>query len=145
MIEGVIVNPVKIITGENGNVMHALKAEDDSYHGFGEAYFSTVNCGAIKAWKRHHEMTLNIVVPQGEIMFVLYDDRLESNTRGQIMEIKLSTENYQRLTIPPMVWMGFKGMGKDANILINIANIQHDPNESDHLDSHKNNINYDWG
>lgn len=144
MIEGVSLNPLKVIKGENGNVLHALKAEEKTYKGFGEAYFSTVDHKSVKAWKRHHTMTLNIVVPIGEIMFVLYDDRNNSNTSGEIIEITLSEQNYQRLTVPPMVWMGFKGMGKTTNMLLNIANIQHDPEECDRIDAFNNNINYNW-
>ena len=35
--------PLNNITTDGGNVMHALKATDKNFNGFGEAYFSTVN------------------------------------------------------------------------------------------------------
>lgn len=144
MIEGVILTPLKIIPGDAGDVLHALKKIEASFHGFGEAYFSTIKKGAIKAWKRHYEMTLNIVVPCGRIKFVLYDDRMGSSTYNEFFEITLSRENYQRLTVPPMIWMGFKGMDNDLNMLLNIANIPHNPAESDRLDIINSNINYKW-
>ena len=73
MIEGVSLSPLKIIPTPGGNVLHALKSEDDCFLNFGEAYFSEVEFKKIKAWKRHTEMTLNIVVPIGKINFVFLD------------------------------------------------------------------------
>ena len=144
MIEGVELSPLKIIRGDSGDVLHAIKRTDSSFQGFGEAYFSTVNQGAIKAWKRHHKMTLNLVVPYGEIKFVLYDDRLDSATNGDSNELILSLQNYQRLTVPPMVWLGFKGMGNGLNMLMNVSNIPHDPDEYDRIDAYNNHIDYQW-
>lgn len=144
MIEGVILTRLKIIPGDLGDVLHAMKQVDSSFCGFGEVYFSTVKKGAVKAWKRHHEMTLNLVVPCGEILFALYDDRQESSTYKEIFEVNLSRSNYMRLTVPPMVWTGFKGLGDGLNMLLNIANIPHDPQESDRMDAYKNHINYNW-
>jgi dTDP-4-dehydrorhamnose 3,5-epimerase len=133
VIDGVIITPLKIITGAAGNVLHAMKQADEGYHGFGEAYFSTVNHAQAKGWKRHREMTLNIIVPSGEILFVLYDGRVQSSTAGQIQEVTLGPENYCRMTVPPGIWMGFKGISKDVNLLLNIASIPHDPAEADSL------------
>ena len=98
----------------------------------------------MKAWKRHRRMTLNLVVPCGEIKFVLFDDRHNSPTCGELFEITLSRRNYQRLTVPPMVWMGFKGMDDDVNMLLNIADMPHDPDEVDRVDAYMNNIKYTW-
>lgn len=144
MIEGVILTPVKIIPGDTGDVLHAMKKIESSFHGFGEAYFSTIKKGAVKAWKRHHEMTLNVVVPCGKIKFVLYDDRKKSSSYKEFFQINLSRENYQRLTIPPMIWMGFKGLDDGLNMLLNISDILHNPDESDRLDVINNIINYKW-
>lgn len=144
MIEGVELTPLKVIPGDSGDVLHAMKRTESSFHGFGEAYFSTVNKGAIKAWKRHNKMTLNLVVPCGDIKFVLYDDRQDSQTYGQINELTLSLQNYQRLTVPPLVWLGFKGLSDDLNMLMNVSDIPHDPEEYDRIDAYKNHINYQW-
>ncbi|MCK4830475.1 dTDP-4-dehydrorhamnose 3,5-epimerase family protein [bacterium] len=110
-IEGVMLTPLKIIPRDVGDVLHAMKRTDASFCGFGEVYFSTVNKGQVKAWKRHRKMTLNLVVPCGEIKFALYDDRTESPTCGKFLEVVLSRDNYQRLTVPPMIWMGFQRIG----------------------------------
>jgi dTDP-4-dehydrorhamnose 3,5-epimerase len=132
-IEGVLLTPLKIITGESGSVMHALKNHETAYHGFGEVYFSTVEPGYVKGWKKHTKMLLNIIVPSGAIHFVLYDDRGDSPSFQTIQEVSLSTENYQRLTVPPGVWMAFKGLGSGLNMLLNVASIPHDPTETENL------------
>jgi dTDP-4-dehydrorhamnose 3,5-epimerase len=138
MIEGVLVTPLKKIPVHGGDVYQGMKSCDRGYKGFGEAYFSTINHGNIKAWKRHRLMQLNLIVPFGEIGFVLCEDM----KRGEFQKVILSLDNYSRLTVPPMIWFGFKGLYKGNSILLNIANIKHDPNEVDVklIDE----INYDW-
>ena len=68
----IFVTPLKRIKTEGGDVMHALKKSDHRYNGFGEVYFSWVKQGAIKAWKCHQRMTLNLVVPMGEVRFIFH-------------------------------------------------------------------------
>ena len=133
VIADVLITPLRIIPGESGEVLHALKAKEESFQGFGEAYFSSVNGYAVKGWKKHRMMILNLIVPLGKIRFVLYDDRNESKTYGEIQELILSRENYQRLTVPPGIWMAFQGMMDGTNMLLNIASIPHDPNEAENL------------
>jgi len=144
IIEGVMLTPLKIIPGDTGEVLHAMKRTDVSFCEFGEVYFSTVNTRQVKAWKRHRKMTLNLVVPCGEIKFVLYDERTESSTYGHLSDVVLSRDNYQRLTVPPMIWTGFMGLGDGVNMLLNIASIPHDPQEVDRLDKDDARIQYDW-
>ena len=142
-IDGLLINPQKIIDTLGGDVMHVLKNMDDSFVGFGEAYFSVVEFGVIKAWKRHHEMVMNLVVPVGEISLVFFDDREDSSSFRMFQEITLSRKNYARITVPPLLWVGFKGIGIGVNMLLNIASIPHNPDE---VDTKKiNEIKFDWG
>jgi len=139
MIKDVLLTPLNIIDTAGGSVMHAMKATSLGYEGFGEAYFSQIDKGAIKAWKRHKRMTLNLLVPKGNIRFILFDDRDISNI--QIQEVIISRKNYCRLTLPPMIWMGFQGLDSNS-MLLNIANIEHDPNEVDNKNIE--NIEFNW-
>jgi dTDP-4-dehydrorhamnose 3,5-epimerase len=139
---GVLLTRLKDIPLDGGNVLHGIKKNDPGYTGFGEAYFSTVEAGAIKAWKQHKEMTLNLVVPVGEIKFVLFDDREGASNQGQYFSINLSRKNYQRLTVPPLVWIGFQGIGKGINLLLNIADLSHNPMEVARQDQES--FGYSW-
>jgi dTDP-4-dehydrorhamnose 3,5-epimerase len=127
-IEGVILTPLRQIDTPKGSVWHAMKSSDVGFDGFGEAYFSFVNKGEIKGWKKHVRMTLNIVVPIGSIKFRLIDGRDGSVTNGMKNEFVISASNYQRLTAPPGVWMCFEGVG-EHNMLLNLANTEHDSSE----------------
>lgn len=141
-IEGLEITSLKIITTNGGDVLHGININDGSFKGFGETYFSKIDFNFIKGWNLHKKMTLNIVVPVGEIRFVVFDDRINSISKGNFFDITLSKKNFKRLTIPPRVWLSFKGIGKKENILLNIADIVHDPDE---IEKKKiNQIDFKW-
>jgi dTDP-4-dehydrorhamnose 3,5-epimerase len=135
-VDGVILTPLKQIRTSKGSVLHAMKKSDIGFDGFGETYFSTVNKNDIKGWKKHTEMTLNLVVPVGKMEFVIYNDK-----NHNFFNVTISQDNYQRLTISPGFWLAFRGLD-EKNILLNIASIEHDPSESESIDLDK--IIYDW-
>jgi len=143
MIENLMVTHLQTIEVMGGDILHAMKKTDKGYVDFGEAYFSLLEYGAVKGWKRHQNMTLNFVVPKGKVRVVVYDDRKYSSTFENFFEIVLSRDNYCRLTIPPMVWVGFQGLDSQDSILLNIADIVHDPLEYDQIELNK--IQYNWG
>lgn len=144
MIEGVVVTPLRQIFDERGKVMHMLREDSPVFTRFGEVYFSCVYPGAVKAWHLHKRMVLNYAVIYGEVKFVLYDDRPGSSTCGQIQEFFLSPENYCLITVPPLLWNGFKGVRDKLAILANCATLPHDPSEIDRRPPFDNSIPYDW-
>lgn len=134
MIEGLLQTPLQVVSNPKGDIYHAMKGSAPGCQGFGEAYFSTVARGLTKGWKRHNRNTLNLVVPVGEIRFMVFDDRPGSATCGQFADVCLGlSTNYARLTVPPGLWMAFQGVG-DFNLLLNIIDREHDPAESDNKD-----------
>lgn len=144
MIHGVTITPLRQILDERGKVMHMLRSTDPHFVAFGEIYFSCVHPGAIKAWHIHKRMVLNYAVPFGKIKFVLYDDREGSPTRGRFQELFLGPDNYCLVTVPPLVWNGFKGVGDQTAIVANCASIPHDPDEIERLRPDDARIPYDW-
>ena len=142
-IAGVSVRQVKVIPDERGKVFHMLRADDLHFDVFGEIYFSGVFEGAVKAWHIHRTMTLNYAVPHGTIDLVLYDDRPDSPTHGSLMKIRTGADSYRLITVPPMVWNGFKGIGSGLNIVANCASIPHDPTEIERIDPADPRIPYD--
>ena len=140
MIKDVVITNLDIINTPGGDVMHAMKKTDNGFKSFGEAYFTNIKKGAIKGWKRHKKMTLNLIVPIGKIRFVLFDDRLLSDKKFQ--EIIISKDNYCRLTVPPMIWLGFQGISEGNSLLLNIASIVHNPKEMEKQNIEQ--IKFDW-
>lgn len=120
----ILVTPLARVTVAGGDVLHAMKCTDTGYAGFGEAYFSSVSMGAVKAWKLHTQMTMNIIVPVGKVRFAFH----LRGTDGFRVE-ELGADRYARLTVPPGIWFGFQGMSAPNSMLLNIASIAHDPAE----------------
>ncbi len=145
MIEGVVVKKLRQILDERGKVMHMLRCDAEEFPGFGEIYFSCVYPGAIKGWHLHKKMVLNYAVPFGNIKFVIYDDREASPTKGMVQELFLGPDNYCLVTVPPLVWNGFKGIGTEMAIVANCASMPHDPDEIVRRDPFDPIIPYDWG
>ncbi len=143
-IEGVHVTPLRRIPDERGAILHMLRADSEHFESFGEIYFSLVYPGAIKAWHLHRSMTLNYAVPVGNIKLVCYDDRPESPTRSELLELFVGELNYVLVTIPPGVWNGFKGVGASPALVANCATEPHDPDEIVRADPFASAIGYDW-
>jgi dTDP-4-dehydrorhamnose 3,5-epimerase len=128
------ITPLGRIPDERGSVLHMLRDDSEAFERFGEVYFSTVYPGAIKAWHRHREMTLNYAVPVGMIKLVCFDSRAESSTRGNLVELHVGELNYALVTIPPLIWNGFKGEGPTTALVANCATVHHSPDEIERLD-----------
>lgn len=144
MIDGVILSPLKQIFDERGKVMHMLREDSPIFSRFGEIYFSCTHPGVVKAWHLHRQMTLNYAVILGEIKFVLFDDRVNSPTRGEVQEFFISPENYMLVTVPPMIWNGFKAVGNEMAIVANCATLPHDPQEIERRPPVDPQIPYNW-
>lgn len=136
-LEDILITPLARINTAGGDVLHAIKATDSGYSGFGETYFSWVADGCVKAWKRHTQMTMNLIVPVGKVRFVF---RVDGQDDFRVEEIGES--RYVRITVPPGVWFGFKGLSQPQSLVLNVANISHDPNEVERLDLSA--IRYEW-
>ena len=124
-LDDIIVTPLKRIPTVGGDVMQGLKKSDNGFNGFGEVYFSWVEQGAIKAWKCHKLMTLNLVVPLGEVSFVFHLTKQKNNFRTE----NIGEERYVRLTVPPGIWFGFQGLSFGYSLLMNVIDQEHDPDE----------------
>ena len=117
--------------------MHGLKKSDEGFNGFGEVYYSWVDFGFIKAWKKHSKMTMNLMVPFGNVKFVFFDPK------NKIFISKIvGIDNYIRITVSPDVWFGFMGKYKKRSLVVNFANIEHSDNEVEKKQINK--FDYDW-
>ncbi len=144
MINGVVITDLKKITDDRGAVMHMLRSDSEIFKTFGEIYFSSIHPGAIKAWRLHQRMTLNYAVPVGYISLVLYDDRPDSPTCGEIQEIGIGESCYKLVTVPPRVWNGFMGQCSITSLVVNCATLPHDPKEISRCDINDGAIPYVW-
>lgn len=133
MIEGVVVQKLTQIPDNRGMVMHMLRCDSPIFIKFGEIYFSVVNPGAVKAWKRHTKMTQHFAVPVGTIRLVLYDDREGSASNDKTAVIEVGEDNYSLVRIPPLVWYGFKGISTVPALIANCTDMPYDPDEVERI------------
>ena len=127
--QGIFFHPLKQISVQGGDVFHGLKKSDSGFVDFGEVYFSFIKAGNRKGWKKHNRMTLNLIVPVGEVNFFIHNEQL-----SRTLKICVGQSNYGRLTIMPGLWVAFEGVGDDENLVTNIASIEHDPEEAEQRD-----------
>lgn len=144
MIEGLVIEKLKQIGDERGKVMHMLRADSPLYKKFGEIYFSSVNPGTVKAWKKHLKMTQHFAVPVGKIKLVIYDDREDSQTQSQLEDLEIGEDNYLLVKIPPGVWYGFKGISREPALIANCTDLPHDPEEVTRLEYPSEKIPFEW-
>lgn len=135
-VSKILCTALKKIPVDGGDVCHVLKKDAIGFIGFGEAYISQVFHRSIKGWKLHKKMTMNLVVPEGAVKFVFFDG--EGNSRVEV----IGEQNYQRLTVPPGIWFGFQGLSEKRSLVLNIADLEHDPNEV--IRKKISEIDYDW-
>ena len=144
MIEGIKTTPLEQIEDEKGKVMHMLRNDSKNFIKFGEIYFSTVYPNKVKGWHLHRKMTLNYAVVVGEIKLVVYDVRPNSKTKGQIQEFFLSQKNYKLVSVPPLIWNGFMGIGNKTAIVANCADLPYHETEIKRKSPLDKDIPYNW-
>jgi len=144
MIEGVIVQDLKQIADSRGRVMHMVRTGSPLFHKFGEIYFSEILPDVVKAWKRHTMMTQLFAVPIGTIRLVIYDDRQNYESKGNLKVLEIGRENYKLVKVPPKLWYGFKCISDFPALIVNCPDLPHDPDESEGRPQNDNTIPYQW-
>ena len=135
-VDKIFLTSLKVVLLEDGNVMHGMREIDHGFIKFGEAYFSYIKKNKIKAWKKHRVMQLNLIVPKGNVLFVFTD------SNGDFREEIIGENNKVRLTVPPGLWFGFKGLSCEESIILNISNMMYSDEEVERKTT--NEIEYDW-
>jgi dTDP-4-dehydrorhamnose 3,5-epimerase len=146
MISGVRIKELQLIPDERGGLMEMLRSDDDIFIKFGQVYITTVYPGVVKGWHYHKIQTDNFVAVKGMIKLVLYDDRQDSPTYGEVNEFFIGERNRLLVQIPPNVLHGFKGVGLEEAFVINTPTEPYDRANPDEYrtDPHRNDIPYDW-
>lgn len=146
LIDGVRTKRLRVIPDERGRLMEVLRRDDELYQGFGQAYLTTAYPGVVKAWHYHRRQSDHFVVLRGMVKLVLYDGRESSPTSGEINEFFLGEHNPLLVQIPPLVHHGFKCIGAEEALLINLPTEPYDHGAPDEyrLDAHDNAIPYTW-
>ena len=137
---------LKAHTDERGWLLELLRRDWKLFSEFGQAYITAAYPQVVKAWHMHKKQTDNISCIKGLIKLVLYDDRENSETRRELLEFVIGEKNPTLVQIPPRVWHGFKTLGEEAAIVVNIpTNLYNYKDPDEHrLPPQTDKIPYDW-
>lgn len=146
MIEGVKQKKLKIIPDERGRLMELLRSDEELFIQFGQVYMTTAYPGVVKGWHYHKKQIDNFIVIKGMVKLVLYDNRDDSPTKGEINEFFVGEDNPLLVQIPPMVLHGFKCISQEEAICINCPTEAYNYLQPDEyrIPPHSNEIPYRW-
>lgn len=146
MIEGVKTKKLKVVPDERGRLMEVFRNDDDLYEKFGQVYMTTNYPGVVKAWHYHKIQTDNVVCVKGMMKVVLYDNRDDSKTKGEVNEFFIGDYNPMLVQIPPHVYHGWKCISKDESIAVSVPTEPYNYEEPDEfrLPFDSKEIPYDW-
>jgi len=146
MIDGVKVKQLKMIADERGFVMEMLRSDDEIFERFGQVYLSVAYPGVVKGWHYHKLQTDYFTIVKGMMKVVLYDQRKDSQTYGQINEFFMGELRPMLLVIPPYIVHGMKAIGTEPGYLINCPTLPYEHKSPDEyrIDPHGGEIPYNW-
>ncbi len=146
MIEGVKTKQLKVIPDERGFLMEMLRSDDALFLKFGQVYVSVAYPGVVKGWHYHKVQTDYFTIVKGMMKVVLYDQRKDSPTFGELNEFFMGEQNPMLLVIPPLVVHGMKAVGTQAGYLVNCPTEPYDYKSPDEyrFDPHGGEIPYNW-
>lgn len=146
-IDGVVTKRLKVIPDERGRLMEILRSDEEIFKNFGQVYMTTAYPGVVKGWHYHKVQFDYMTVIKGMMKIVLYDNRDNSPTRGNIMELFIGEHNPILVKIPPGIFHGFKCISDSEAMAINIPTevYKYDAPDEFREDPHDNDIPYDWG
>ncbi len=109
-------------------------------------YVTAAFPGAVKGWHYHKVQTDHFVCIHGTAKVVLYDRREESPTQGEVNEFFVGERNPCLIKIPPGVVHGFKGVGQETALIVNVpTELYHYEDPDEHrLPYDTEEIPYDW-
>jgi dTDP-4-dehydrorhamnose 3,5-epimerase len=134
-IDGVICRPTRPVLHEDGVLTEIARVTWETVQDpIVQIHLTTTLPGRIRAWGLHQFSTDRLFVAKGSISIVIYDGRLQSATYGAINEFKLSERNPALIVIPPNLYHGWKAIGTDEALIINMPTSLYNYDEPDALD-----------
>lgn len=133
MIDGVLTKKLARLVDERGYLMEILRADDELYDKFGQAYVSACFPGMIKAWHCHQVQYDHFCCLQGNLKVGLFDEREDSPTNGQTQTIVIGDLNPCLVRIPPFVWHGFMAVGDETAVVLNLPTEMYNYEQPDEL------------
>ncbi|MCX6357196.1 MAG: dTDP-4-dehydrorhamnose 3,5-epimerase family protein [Candidatus Aureabacteria bacterium] len=146
MIDGIKIKQLVPNADERGYLQEIIRCDEEFFGGFGQLYVSLNNPGVVRAWHYHKKQADYITVIKGMAKVVVYDGREDSTTFGEINEFFVGEHHRILIRIPELVMHGYKTIGTEPCLLINLPTKCYNRAEPDEyrIPPHDNDIPYDW-
>jgi dTDP-4-dehydrorhamnose 3,5-epimerase len=133
MIEDVEARDLQVNADERGHLVEMFREDWPEFDPEPSmTYYSMSYPGVIRAWHRHTRGQVDhFVCPKGRIKVGIYDDREDSSTQGEVETFIIGEHNQQVVRIPGECWHGFKVIGNEQAMLINLPSNLYDYEDPD--------------
>jgi dTDP-4-dehydrorhamnose 3,5-epimerase len=134
-IHDLLFRPTRPVPHEDGHVTEVARASWEIISGpVVQVHQTTTFPGRIRAWGLHQQSTDRLFVATGLVKIAIFDGRLDSPTYGFINEFTVSERNPGLLVIPPNLYHGWKNIGTNEAIIINMPTSMYNYEAPDALD-----------
>ncbi|QLH77282.1 dTDP-4-dehydrorhamnose 3,5-epimerase family protein [Halosimplex rubrum] len=133
MIDGVAVRDLQVNADERGHLVECFREDWPEFDPEPSmSYHSTSYPGVVRAWHRHVRGQVDhFVCPSGRIKVGVYDDREGSPTRGDLDTFVVGEHDQRLVRIPGECWHGFKVVGDERALLLNMPTNLYDYDDPD--------------
>ncbi len=127
LIDGVRIREARTIADDRGTVCVAY----DPRWGFSEepmvyCYEVTIRPSAVKGWIKHETYDDRLFLAAGTVRWVMFDERPDSPTRGQLSELFFDQHHRSLLRIPRGVWHAVQNVGEVDSRMVNFPTAPYD-------------------
>lgn len=145
MIYGVEIKKLVTHTDERGFFREIIRKTDSFFkEGFGQWSHSMMYAGVIKAWHIHKKQVDWWYVSNGVLKVALYDNRKDSATYKEIIELLMGdNQPAQILRIPPGVAHGCNCIQGPCNLFYVTSSV-YNPSDEGRILYNDKEIGYDW-
>lgn len=131
MIDGVVARELVPHRDDRGTLTEMLRSDWPEFRGFGQAIVTFNRPGVVRAWHWHDRQTDVIVPVHGIVVVPLYDGRPSSPTAGRVDEYVVGDGVLLAITVPPGVYHGYKTIGPETAIIVNLPDHAYDARRPD--------------
>ena len=126
-IHGLVVRPIRPVPHEDGHVTEIARSDWEVVDvPIVQVHMTTTFPGRIRAWGLHERSADRLFVTSGLVNIVCFDARKDSPTYGCLNRVTLSDRNPALVVVPPNVFHGWKNIGVDEAIVINMPSNLYD-------------------
>ncbi len=139
-IVGVKIKKLNVHMDDRGYLYEILRNDDPQFKEFGQVYVSATLPGVVKGFHEHIHQTDNITCVKGRLKLVLI---ARGDPMGDLVEEYILVPGGLMITIPPGIMHGWKNIGTEEAVVINIPDQPYDHDNPDEL-RYPPHDHYDW-